>query len=63
MIELKEEYGYEDFMKNYKVVSKYKTNNKLDDLVNMFAEIDAQYNAPGGQAQAQAPAQAPGQVK
>lgn len=45
MIQLKEEYGYEDFMKNYKVLQKYRTNNKMDDLVNMFAEIDAAYNA------------------
>ena len=56
MIQLKEDYGYEDFMKNYNVVQKYRTNNKLHDLVNMFAEVDAAYNAPLP-AQAQAPAQ------
>ena len=54
MIQLKEEYGYEDFMKNYKILQKYRTNNKMDDLVNMFAEIDADYNASGSQVQAQA---------
>ena len=46
MIQLKEDYGYEEFEKNYNVVQKYRTQKKLHDLVNMFAEVDAAYNAP-----------------
>ena len=40
MIQLKEDYGYDDFNKNHQVVEKYRTNNQLHDLVNMFAEVD-----------------------
>ena len=43
MIELKETYGYQDFMKNYNVVLKYRAKDKLTDEVNLCAELDCAY--------------------
>lgn len=48
MIQLKEEYGYEDFQRNMKVVMKFSSKNQLDNLVQMFAEIDAEYSGAAG---------------
>ena len=47
MFQLKD-FGYDDFSKNSVIVSKFKQNGKLDDMMGIYAEVERSYNGGSG---------------